>query len=254
MSSERNLDGMEAVKLNVFHWHISDDQGFRAQSLKFPLLTKDGSNGSYYTQAANARDHPVRSRSRHPRRCRIRYALPHHFLVCRLPESRQRQGSVPGADALRVSSMTAMDPTRESTYQFIDTFIGEMAALFPDAYFHIGGDECNGKHGTPTRRSRPTCRRTTSKTTPPFRPFHRRACRRSLPSTERLQKAGMKFFSRNAQGRCHPVLARTQGARPGGPRRLSRLLSNGYYIDLNQSAEYHYLVDPAGGRSRIPHP
>src|SRR6202034_3555440 len=39
----------------------------------------------------------------------------------------------------------AMDPTRESTYQFLDRFFGEMIALFPDAYFHIGGDECNGK-------------------------------------------------------------------------------------------------------------
>ena len=34
-----------------------------------------------------------------------------------------------------------MDPTRESTYKFLDGFIGEMAKLFPDAYFHIGGDE-----------------------------------------------------------------------------------------------------------------
>ena len=39
----------------------------------------------------------------------------------------------------------AMDPTRESTYQFLDQFLGEMTALFPDAYFHIGGDECTGK-------------------------------------------------------------------------------------------------------------
>ena len=38
-----------------------------------------------------------------------------------------------------------MDPTREETYQFLDGFIGEMAALFPDEYFHIGGDENNGK-------------------------------------------------------------------------------------------------------------
>ena len=39
----------------------------------------------------------------------------------------------------------AMDPTRDSTYQFLDQFIGEMTSLFPDAYFHIGGDECDGK-------------------------------------------------------------------------------------------------------------
>jgi len=38
-----------------------------------------------------------------------------------------------------------MDPTRDQTYKFLDKFIGEMAALFPDAYFHIGGDEVNNK-------------------------------------------------------------------------------------------------------------
>ena len=39
----------------------------------------------------------------------------------------------------------AMDPTRESTYVFLNRFIGEMAKIFPDAYFHIGGDEVEGK-------------------------------------------------------------------------------------------------------------
>jgi hexosaminidase len=39
----------------------------------------------------------------------------------------------------------AFDPTRESTYKFIDGFIGEMVRIFPDPYWHIGGDENNGK-------------------------------------------------------------------------------------------------------------
>ena len=39
----------------------------------------------------------------------------------------------------------AMDPTNEKTYKFLDEFIGEMAKLFPTTYFHIGGDEVNGK-------------------------------------------------------------------------------------------------------------
>ncbi len=47
---KRNLDGMEAVKLNVFHWHISDNQGFRAESKKLPKLHTLGSGGAYYTQ------------------------------------------------------------------------------------------------------------------------------------------------------------------------------------------------------------
>src|SRR6476659_1358381 len=47
---KRNLDGMEAVKLNVFHWHLSDNQGFRVESKKYPKLQQMGSDGLYYTQ------------------------------------------------------------------------------------------------------------------------------------------------------------------------------------------------------------
>jgi hexosaminidase len=47
---ERTLDGMAAVKLNVFHWHLSDDEGFRAESKKLPKLTGLASDGQFYTQ------------------------------------------------------------------------------------------------------------------------------------------------------------------------------------------------------------
>ena len=47
---ERNLDAMAAVKLNVFHWHLSDDQGFRVESKRFPKLQEMGSDGHFYTQ------------------------------------------------------------------------------------------------------------------------------------------------------------------------------------------------------------
>src|SRR5205085_8025022 len=48
---ERNIDAMAAVKLNVFHWHLSDDQGFRVESKAFPKFQQLGSDGRYYTQA-----------------------------------------------------------------------------------------------------------------------------------------------------------------------------------------------------------
>ena len=47
---KRNLDGMAAVKLNVFHWHLSENQGFRIESRRFPKLHEMGSDGLYYTQ------------------------------------------------------------------------------------------------------------------------------------------------------------------------------------------------------------
>jgi len=47
----RNLDAMAAVKLNVFHWHLSDDQGFRVESKRFPKLQQFGSDGHFYSQA-----------------------------------------------------------------------------------------------------------------------------------------------------------------------------------------------------------
>src|SRR6266436_2691879 len=47
---KRNLDGMAAVKLNVFHWHLTEDQGFRVESKKFPKLHQMGSDGLFYTQ------------------------------------------------------------------------------------------------------------------------------------------------------------------------------------------------------------
>jgi len=62
----RNLDGMEAVKLNVFHWHLSDNQGFRVESRKAPKLHGLGSGGQFYTQGeirdviAYARDRGIR--------------------------------------------------------------------------------------------------------------------------------------------------------------------------------------------------
>jgi hexosaminidase len=47
---ERTIDAMAAVKLNVFHWHLSDDQGFRVECKRFPKLHELGSDGHFYTQ------------------------------------------------------------------------------------------------------------------------------------------------------------------------------------------------------------
>ncbi|HEV8368668.1 MAG TPA: beta-N-acetylhexosaminidase, partial [Pyrinomonadaceae bacterium] len=141
---KRNLDAMAALKLNVFHWHLSEDQGFRVESKKFPKLHQLGSDGNYFTQEqvreiiAYARDRGIRVVPE--------FDIPGHSTswLVGYPEL----GSAPGPYTIERRPgifEPALDPTREAVYKFLEAFLGEMAALFPDAYLHIGGDENEGK-------------------------------------------------------------------------------------------------------------
>src|SRR5881396_2684301 len=141
---KRNLDGMAAVKLNVFHWHLSENQGFRVESRRLPKLQEMGSDGLYYTQEQireiilYARDRGIRVVPE--------FDMPGHSTAWFVgyPDL----ASAPGPYSIERKWGVfdpAMDPTRESTYKFLDKFIEEMAKLFPDQFFHIGGDEVNGK-------------------------------------------------------------------------------------------------------------
>jgi hexosaminidase len=137
---KRLLDGMAAVKLNVLHWHLSDDQGFRVESRVFPRLHQMGSTGQYYRQSeireivAYARDRGIRVIPE--------FDMPAHAHSWFI--GYPQLASAPGPYEFKYylgGDSVPIDPTRESTYAFIDKFVGEMAALFPDQYWHIGGDE-----------------------------------------------------------------------------------------------------------------
>src|SRR4029077_5710015 len=138
---KRNLDGMAAVKMNVLHLHLYDNEGFRLESKRFPRLQEAGSDGLYYTQdeihefVAYAHDRGIRIVPE--------FEMPGHSrsLFAGYPEL----ASGPGPYKVEPGGVDAvMDPTREETYKFIDKFVTEMATLFPDEYFHIGGGEVNG--------------------------------------------------------------------------------------------------------------
>lgn len=141
---ERNLDAMAAVKMNVLHWHLSEDQGFRVESKKYPKLQQMGSDGAYYTQAQ------IKEIVEYARNRGIRivpeFDMPGHTGAWfpGYPELASRPGPFTlggrggGGGG---GGGGAMDPTKETTYTFLDGFIGEMVQLFPDAYWHVGGDE-----------------------------------------------------------------------------------------------------------------
>lgn len=140
---ERTLDGMAAVKLNVFHWHLTDDQGFRIESRVFPKLTAKGSDGLYYTQE-QAREVVAYAAARGIRVV-PEFDMPGHATswFVGYPELASAEGPFTIERHFGIFD-PVMDPTKESTYVFLDKFLGEMATIFPDKFVHIGGDENNG--------------------------------------------------------------------------------------------------------------
>src|ERR1700741_4778510 len=125
---KRNLDGMEAVKMNVFHWHLSENQGFRAESRRFPRLHEQGSDGLFYTQE-EIRDVIEYARDRGIRVV-PEFDMPGHSTAWFVGHPELASGNGPYQIERKWGVFNpAMDPTRDSTYTFLDTFIGEMTSL-----------------------------------------------------------------------------------------------------------------------------
>jgi hexosaminidase len=247
---ERNLDAMAAVKLNVFHWHLADDQGFRVESKRYPRLQELGSDGHFYTQdevrrvIAYARGRGIRVVPE--------FDIPGHTTswFVGYPEL----ASAPGPYHIERSwgiFQPTMDPTREQIYTFLDGFFGEMTALFPDPYFHIGGDEVDD---------------TQWKTSPSIQAFARE---HNLPATEDLHgyfnqrvQALLKKYGKTMIGwdeTLRPGLApdtviqswRGQASLASAAKSGYRgILSFGYYLDHLRPASFHYAVDPLDGAGR----
>ena len=241
---ERNLDAMAAVKLNVLHWHLSDDQGFRVESKRFPRLQQFGSDGHFYTQAevghiiAYARDRGIRVVPD--------FDIPGHTTswFVGYPEL----ASAPGPYSIERSwgiFQPTMNPAREETYQFLDKFLGEMTALFPDQYFHIGGDEVDPAQWKQSASIQAFMRERHFETPEDLHAYF----------NQRLQ-AILKKYGKSMIGWdevLHPGLApdtviqswRGPAALAGAARQgYSGILSFGYYLDHLKPASFHYAIDP----------
>ena len=142
---KQTLDGLAAVKLNVLHWHLCDDEGFRVESKLYPRLQEFGSDGMYYTQA-EVRDviHYAADRGI---RVVPEFEMPGHStaMLAAYPELGTGKGPFEIVHKHEPEPIWVMDPTKEYTYEFLDGLIGEMSKLFPDEYFHVGGDEVSPK-------------------------------------------------------------------------------------------------------------
>jgi hexosaminidase len=241
---ERTLDAMAAVKLNVLHWHLSEDQGFRVESRLYPRLQQLGSDGLYYTQAqireviAYARDRGIRvvpefDMPAHSTSWFVGYP---QYAAAPGPYQVEREFGVHDA---------VFDPTREAVYTFIDGFIGEMAALFPDAYFHIGGDEANGKQWDANPAVQAFLRANHLADNGALQAYFNRRLNRILARHGKRMVGWDEIL--------HPDLPRSvvvqswrgqESLGAGAKQGFSGILSAGYYLDAMASAGYHYRVDP----------
>tara|TARA_R110000868_G_scaffold411712_1_gene707894 strand:- start:4538 stop:6604 length:2067 start_codon:yes stop_codon:yes gene_type:complete len=265
---KRNIDAMAAVKMNVFHWHLVDDQGWRIEIKKHPKLTKMASDGDYYTQEE------IKSI--------VKYADERGILV--IPEI-----DVPGhASALltaypEIGSKTAtfingtleskkqssalatysiernagiftptLDPSNPKTYQLLNEIFDEVCPLFSGNYIHIGGDENEGKDWDANVKIQEFKKKNKLANNHELQTYF---TMQLIPMLKKHNKELMgweeimtKNMSKNAI--IHSWKGVNEGLSKGSSlitaakNGYKTVLSNGYYLDLMQSVEDHYLNDP----------
>jgi hexosaminidase len=159
---ETLLGAMAMNKMNVFHWHLTDDHGWRIEIKKYPGLTEvgawrpgvsfgfatnsttaygpDGRYGGFYTQD-DIRDVVKYAAARHitivPE-----IEMPGHSLAALAAYPQYGCTSGPFEPAMTNGIFNGIyDPAKEQTFQFLADVIAEVAPLFPGKYVHIGGDE-----------------------------------------------------------------------------------------------------------------
>ncbi len=241
---KRTLDGMAAVKLNVFHWHLSEDQGFRMESRAFPRLTQLGSDGLFYTQE-QAREIVEYARDRGIRVV-PEFDMPGHTTAWFVgyPDLASAPGPFQIEREFGVFD-PVMDPTRESTYRFLDTFIGEMAAIFPDHFMHIGGDENNGVEWKANPRIQAFMREHNLHDTAALQNYFNQ---RLLKILEKHGKHMIGWDEILTPDLPKDVVVQSwrgfDSLAAGAKNGYSSILSAGYYLNLMSTAAAHYLVDP----------
>ncbi len=247
---KRNLDAMAAVKLNVLHWHLSEDQGFRVESKVYPKLHELGSDGFYYAQA-QIKD-VVDYAEQRGIRVVPEFDVPGHatsWLVA-YPEL----ASAPGPYMVERKwgiFYPVLNPATEFTYTFLSRFFGEMAQLFPDPYFHIGGDEIEheggheAKHWNENADIQAFMQKNGIADNAGLQAYFNRRVLEILTGFDKIMVGWDEILHEDIprniviqswRGRDSMTRAAQMGYRS--------LLSNGYYIDHISPTDFHYLNDP----------
>ena len=244
---KRNLDGMVAVKLNVLHLHLSDNQGFRVECKTFPKLHEMGSDGNYYTQAQikdiikYAGDRGIRI---YPE-----FDMPGHATAWLVgyPEYAGLPAGTSGYSIERKWGVfnPTFNPALDKTYDFLDKFFKEMSALFPDEYIHVGGDENNGVQWNENKEIQKFKKEKGFTDNEQLQAYFINRVQKILAKYGKKMIGWDEILQKNTPKNVviqswRGISALAKSAKQG----YKGILSNGYYIDLMQPASFHYLNDP----------
>jgi len=248
---KRNLDAMHAVKLNVFHWHLSEDQGFRVESKLFPKLHQLGSDGLFYSQEqikdiisyANQRGIRVIPEFDIPGHATSWFAAFPEFASAPGPYKIERNWGV---------FDPTFNPTDERVYEFFDKFLGEMSALFNDEYFHIGGDENNGKQWNANEQIQNFMKANSIKDNHQLQAYFNNRILKILTKYGKKMIGWDEILHEDMPKNI--VIQSWRGKESlvsSAKKGYMGILSNGYYIDLIQPTSFHYQNEIIENESQL---
>lgn len=147
---KKHLEIFSMYKINRFHWHLSDNQGWRLEVKSLPELTKRGSsredaNGEvhkgYYT-TDEVKDIVQFAADRFITVIPEIDIPAHSMAACVAYPELSCTGCTPPIRSVWGCDTLVMCPGKDYMFKFLDTLFSEMTELFPSEYYHIGGDEC----------------------------------------------------------------------------------------------------------------
>jgi hexosaminidase len=238
---KRQIDAMERVKLNVLHLHLSDDQGFRVESKRWPRLHEVASHGEFYSQEE------IREL--------IAYAADRGVLI--VPEfdvpghSRAIVAAYPNLGATAAKARppfppdVALNPSSPAVYRFLEQLIEEMSRLFPGPYLHIGGDEVSDAVWADNAEIDAWMQRERLASKQDVEGYF---ARRVIAMVQAAGKTPIGWeeiagaeIPKDAVVQGWQTSNATAAATAKGHRTI---VSAGYYLDLLMPADFHYAVDP----------
>ncbi|WP_047042232.1 family 20 glycosylhydrolase [Vibrio mexicanus] len=242
----RQLDAMASAKMNVFHWHFWDDQGIRIQTDSWTRLWSETSDGNYYTKdqvrylveyARNLGIRVIPEVSLPGHSSAVAYAYP-HLMSGGEGQTYEQERSWGVFEPL-------MDPLNPELYEMLGDVFDEVVELFPDEYFHIGGDEPNYSQWINSERHQKFIEENNIDGERGLQSYLNIKVEQMLEARGKKMTGWDEIWHKDLPTSI--VIQSWQGHDSIGraaQEGYQGILSTGYYLDQPQPTSYHYRNDP----------